>query len=473
VNGRVFASTGSDRPRESGEAIGLARLGRWSLLLATLIGCSEPNAYQPPPPPTVSVALPVRATVVDYLEEVGTTEAVERAEIRARVRGVLVEQLFEPGKEVTAGSPLFRIERAEYEAARDAARAAVDGAEANRAAAVASIAVADAGLQEVAAAVEQTEAEFARQERLLADRSTSPSERDRAKAARDSALAQRQSFEARRRAAEADQLKAEAAMSQAAAELQRAELDLTYTEVTATIGGKITVSDIKLGNLVEPGDRLATIVRPTPIWTRFRVDERTVLALEAMRRRNGEQRDLRDIPVGLQRAGDREFPIAGHLDYVDQEGIDRSTGTLEVRALFPNEEGLLMPGLFVRLRVPIGRFENALLVPATAVGRDPIGTYLLVAIDGKVQRRSVETGPKVGPLIVIRSGVEANDQVIVDGLQRARPGAEVTTELKTLPAPQGDESTDVEANGSPGASDSVAPPAGASAPVSSANESNA
>ncbi len=215
----------------------------------------------------------------------------------------------------------------------------------------------------------------------------------------------------------------------------------------ATIDGRITASDIKVGNLVEPGDRLATIVRPAPIWARFRVDERTVLALQAMRRENGVQRDLREIRVGLQRAGDRDFSIAGNLDYVDQEGLDRNTGTLEVRAVFPNDDGLLMPGLFVRLRIPVGRFENALLVPATAVGRDPIGSYLLVAIDGKVQRRAVETGPKVGPLVVIREGIAEDDQVIIDGLQRARPGAEVKAESTTLPAPQGDASAEVESSG--------------------------
>ncbi len=409
-----------------------------SLTLATLCasGCQEPNVYQPPPPPKVTIAKPVQQTVGIFLEENGQTEAVGRSEVRARVQGVLQQIKFEPGKDVKAGDVLYIIEKDEYVAIRDEAKAELAAANAAFQSAIATIKVRKADLTAAEVKVEASESEFQRQEQLYREKVVSKSVWEEAKAIRDGALAARLQAQAAIDAAIADKETAAANVTRAKASLQKAELNLSYTEVKALISGRITNSQVKIGNLVEGGTHLATIIQKDPIWANFNIDERHLLSLVDKQKKtegkNGEY-DYKNIKAFLQRGGDDGFPFEGHLDYVDQEGVDQGTGTLKLRAVFKNPSNQLLPGLFVRIRVPIGELKNALLVPEKAIGRDQSGAYLLVLDDEeKVIRKNVALGDKYGELIVIRQGLEVDDRVVIDGIQRARPGSEVEAESTTL-----------------------------------------
>lgn len=399
-------------------------------------GCDDPNQYVPPPPPQVTVAVAARATVTDYLEEVAQTEAVERAEVRARVRGVLQEMRFNPGEEVEAGEVLYLIEPDEYQAVKDSADAALQAAEANLQAAIAAIAVVKAQQLEAVANLTKAETDYRREEELLQKGATSQSSFDRAQTALDSAKAATQRLDANEQAAIAEKTRAEAQISQATAEQHSAELELGYTEVKAPISGQITSTDVKVGNLVVSGDRLATIVKSSPIWANFTIAEDVVLRLAAAVGSDPENQDFSGKAVDLKRSVDEGYPFHGTLDYYDQEGVDQSTGTLGIRAVFDNSDGHIIPGLFVRVRVPVGKFENALLVPESALGRDPAGDYLLVVdSENTVERQSVTVGPKFGEMVVILEGLSENERFVIDGLQRARPGGVVTPELETLELP--------------------------------------
>lgn len=186
---------------------------------------------------------------------------------------------------------------------------------------------------------------------------------------------------------------------------------------------------VKRGNLVESGTPLVEIVKNDPIWANFNVSERFVLDLERTSKREQDNSiDPSNIKVQLQRSGDVGFPFEGHLDYYDPK-IDQDTGTLQLRAVFDNkgERGsVLLPGLFIRVRVQIGEYENALLIPERAIGRDQVGTFVYVVDnDKKAVRKNVNLGTKRDDMIVIESGLEPGDSVIVDGIQRVRAGIEV------------------------------------------------
>ncbi len=409
-----------------------------SLTLATLCasGCQKPNVYQPPPPPKVTVAKPVQQTVDVFLEENGQTEAVGRSEVRARVQGFLEKIKFEPGKDVQAGDVLYVIEKEEYVAVRNGANAELAAANAGLQSATASIKVKKADLIAAEVKVEASESEFRRQDQLYKEKVVSKSVWEESKAIRDGALASRLQAKAAIDAAVANKETAAANVTRAKASLQKAELNLSYTDVKALISGRIANTQVKLGNLVESGTHLTTIIQRDPIWANFNIDERHLLLLVNEKNETGEKSseyDYKNLKAFLQRAGDDGFPFEGHLDYIDQEGVDQGTGTLKLRAVFKNSANQLFPGLFVRVRVPIGKLENALLVPEKAIGRDQSGAYLLVLDnEEKVARKNVTLGTKYGELIVIEQGIEADDRVVIDGIQRARPGSKVDAESITL-----------------------------------------
>ena len=260
---------------------------------------------------------------------------------------------------------------------------------------------------------------------------------DQALASRDAAIASLEAAKANTEAAKADQNKA-------AADLEQAKLDLGYTEVVAPIGGRITKTEIKLGNLVEDGDLMATIVDRDRIYANFNVSDRAILRLQKASQERAEadesedeDEQYRNMPVFLQRELDEGFPFEGNLDYIDQEGVDQATGTFSLRAIFDNPEDLILPGLFVRVKVPIGEPEDSLLIPERAVSTDQMGSYVLV-IDSekKVDRRGVTTGQAYADMIVVEEGLGPDDWILLDGGQRARPGIEVApteTELARVP----------------------------------------
>ncbi len=417
---RSFPAAGVEVPRRWSfrEGAGSARkLGAAAAIAVGTAGCDRPaNDYVPPPPPDVTVMAPVVQPVTEFLEENGETEAVERAEVRSRVRGFVEAIEFDPGQTVDRGMPLYQIEDDEY-------RASVESAKAELALADAAIAVADSEVQAAETEVNRSRRELARQESLLAEQATSQSEADGAGAAKESA-------EAGLAAAKSAVKAAQARRQQASAKLSQAELSLSYTVVKAPIAGRVTKTDIKRGNLVDNGTELAAVVDDSRIYANFSVSDRQLLAFresagDAERGRMSEQQWQR-VPVWLQRETDAGFPFVGRLDYVDQEGVEGATGTLSLRAVFENPDGLLFPGLFVRIRVPIRSHPAARLVPARAVLQDREGPHVwLIGAQNRVERRAVRTGQQTEGWVVITEGLDERERFVVEGLQRARPGVVV------------------------------------------------
>lgn len=395
-------------------------------LLATVIGCSpSENVYVPPPPPEVTVAQPLQRSITPFLQENGVIEAVDEAEVRARVRGFVEEIKFEPGQQVTEGDLLYVIESDQYEAAVNSAKAAVAAAEA-------SISVAKALVKTAEAEIIKTEQNRTREQLLLDRNAGSKADLDAAVAANESAKAAMDSAKANVEAAIADK-------GRMVASLEKAQLDLDYTEVRSPIAGHISITDIKKGNLVDDGAQLAMVVNRLEVFANFSISDRAMLQFMRARRselKPGEKLediDWSTIPVYLQREGDEGFPFQGVLDYVDQEGIDASTGTLGLRAKFDNNNEGLYPGLFVTVRMPTADPTAAMLIPEYAVLRDQRGLYVLVVnSQRKVERVSVAIARSISGWAVIESGLTDDARVVIDGLQRARPGLEVTAIDKQL-----------------------------------------
>lgn len=397
----------------------------FAVWIAIAAGCSRQNQYEPPPPPKVTVARPLQQTVTNYLEETGTTEAVELVAVRARVTGFLEEIRFEAGDETTEADVLYVIEQREYKAKVDAARAELDAQKAEQA---------------------RAQAEYDRELELQVQDATSEREVVTAKAARDVA---------------------KAAVDAASAALDLAQRDLDYTEVRAPISGRVEKTLVKVGNLVDgvEATQLTTILQYDPIYANFNISERMFLKiLDGARDRDKRKIDKEQVKLYLQRADDKGFPFEGHFDYADL-AVDQSTGTYMIRGIFPNPDRDIVPGLFVRIRLPLGVRENALLVPERAVGADQRGRYVLVVDDkGEVHRRNVTLGPRYGDMVVVKDeedGLDADDWVIIEGLQRARPGAKVSPEQTELTALKPDRPTPEEKKAPPGEPETdAAPPEG-------------
>jgi RND family efflux transporter MFP subunit len=395
------------------------------LACAAFSGCSAPpNEYVAPPPPAVSVMHPIQQMLTQTIEENGMIEAVEVAEVRARVRGFVEALSFEPGQTVQVGDVLYQIEKDQYEAEKNSAAASL-------ASASAAVTVAEAAVKSAEADYTRLAREFERTKELVRQNVTTQSEYDEVAAAYASSIADVRSSKASVEAAQAEK-------GRAAAHLAQVQLDLNYTTVRAPIGGKITKTAVKLGNLVENGSAMASVIDDTRVFANFNISDREILRYRQAKRASLEQGeqwqdpDLSEVPAYLSREGDSGFPFEGRLEYVDEEGVDASTGTLAIRAIFENPNGDLFPGLFVHIRVPIDTSE-ALLVPELATGRDQLGSFALtVDDDDKVERKSIEISRKLEGWVVVKSGLTTSDRVVVAGIQRARPGTQVVPELKPM-----------------------------------------
>ena len=368
-------------------------------LLTIVSGCGKQNAYVPSPPPEATVATPVKQKVTRYLEETGSTRPVEMVEIRARVEGYLDKISFTPGSDVEAGDLLYKIQQREFAAKVKSAEAAEQNAEA-------SIAFA--------------EAEFKRQQEMIKEKATSQQKVDLAEATLKQAKASKKSAEA---------------------SLDQAQLDLEYTDVTTPIAGRVGETLVKEGNLVGDGlaTHLTTVVRYDPIHVYFNISERALLQATEGRRKEGVARvDVTDVKAFMRRATDKGFPFEGHLDYADL-GVDQSTGTFMIRAVFPNPNYEIVPGLFVRVRIPMTPEPvEAMLIPEIAVLADQAGRHvMIVGDDDVVERRNIEMGSKYGNLVVVSAGLNGDERVVVNGVQRARPGAKVTPKEISLEPVQG------------------------------------
>jgi RND family efflux transporter MFP subunit len=382
---REAPMSGHRHPSRSRSA---ARAGLLAALAVLAAGCDEKNEYVPPPPPSVTVAQPLRQTVTDYLEVTGSTAASVTATLTARVEGFLQSVNFKDGSFVKEGELLFVIEPAPYEA---------------------KVKQQQANVEQQQALLEHATSEYERQLRLVKQNATSEATVEKWRADRDSY---------------------QAALDGAKADLDLARINLGYTRVTAPFDGRIGRRLVDPGNLVGAGapTKLATIEKLDPIYAYFNVSESDVLRIRESLRRRGLARPGAEanatVEVGLQ--SEQGYPHKGRLDFIDT-GIDAGTGTLLLRAVLPNADRTFLPGLFVRIRVPYERRENALFVPERAIGVDQSGRYVLVVNkDDMVEQRPVQVGKLVDGMRVIDKGLDAGDWVVVEGLQRAIPGAKVT-----------------------------------------------
>ncbi len=364
-----------------------------ALGLFLTVGCKPPNAFVPPPPPEVTVISPDRGDVTVWLGFPGRIEARDRIEIRARASGYLREVAFRDGHRVKVGEPLFVIEPEPYLADWEAAKARLAEAEA-------------------AAALAQTS--FERREQAYETRAISIIDLETAKA----------------------QLAAAQAVVQAAqAAVDQAQIHLSYTTNSAPASGRISRRLVSEGNLVGGSEAtlLATLVVEDPVHVYFSVSERQAIPILA-RLQQPDRMEERSPPVRLELADGTSYAHEGRIDYVDNQ-LDPETGTITARAVFPNPDGSLAPGLYGKVRVPQVR-TNAVLVPELALQRDLGGPYLLlVNATNTVEARYVTPGDSVDTRRIITSGLEGNERVIVNGLQRARPG--VTVQV-AAPVPAGD-----------------------------------
>jgi RND family efflux transporter MFP subunit len=361
-----------------------------------LAGCEDANRYVPPPPPQVAVANPLNTKVTAYLEETGTLAAVNSVDLVARIPGFVTAIQYTDGAFVKKGTPLFQIEPPPYKAKLDQAVAAVDAAKAQLA---------------------NSQAEFDRQADLVKRQVSTQANYDKA-------LAQRDSDKANLEAQEAN------------AEVAR--INLGYTEVSAPFDGIVSARLISVGEYVGANNtptKLATIVQVDPIWVNFNINEQDVQRIRAERAKLGlTSNDVNSIPVEVGLQTDTGFPYKGHLDYAAPT-LTAGTGTLAVRGIISNPNAALLPGYYVRVRVP-GPGQERLLVPDVAIGSDQGGRYVLVLnADNVIAQRKITPGQLVGPMRVVLDGLKPDDRVVVDGLMRAIPGQKVDPKVETLTAP--------------------------------------
>lgn len=351
---------------------------------AALLGCSNSNQYHPPPPPTVVVSAPVRMPVTDYLQATGTVAASKSVDLVARVEGYLRSVDFQDGSLVKKGQLLFVIEPEPYQAKLASQQAQLLNAQ----------------------------SEYERQLRMMKENATSQANVDKWLSQRD----------------------------QGRAAVTLASINLGYTRVSAPFAGRIGRHLVDPGNLVGStgtATKLATLDQIVPAYVYFSVNERDVLriragAMAAGKPLNGE---APRAPVYLGLQTEEGYPHEGTLDFAGT-GVDTGSGTLQLRAEVPNSETLFLPGLFARVRVPLGAPRMMLVVPDRVVSNDQVGSYVLtVNAEHRVVQQRIETGALTNGMRAVTSGLEAGSSVVIDGLQYAVPGNVVSVTERPLTAP--------------------------------------
>jgi membrane fusion protein, multidrug efflux system len=349
----------------------------------TLIGCVKRNAYQPPPPPAVTVSRPLRMPVTDYLQQTGSVSAFKTVDLVARVEGYLRSVNFKDGSLVKAGQLLFVIEPEPYEAK----------------------------LASYQAQLLDAQAEYDRQLRMIKQNATSQANVDKWLSQRD----------------------------QAAAAVTLAKINLGYTRITAPFDGRIDRHLVDPGNLVGTAGaatKLATIEQIDPAYVYFSINERDLLRVRAAAEAQGKQiREAPRVPVQVALQTEDGYPHEGTLDFA-ATGLDTGSGTLQLRAIVPNANRILLPGLFARVRIALSEPVPRLMVPDRVVSSDQVGGYLLtVGPDHKVKQQRIETGPLDNGFRAVLAGLDANSEVVIDGLQNAIPGNVVTPTERPLTPP--------------------------------------
>lgn len=368
----------------------------YALLLIVLAGCSAAPGHEmpPPPPPAVTVSVPVVKTVTDYAEFTGRTAAVEAVKLQARVWGHLEKINFVEGGEVKQGDLLFVIDQRPYQAA---------------------LARADADVAQSEARHTRLVAEHSRAQTLLQNRAISREEFDKVAG---------------------DAVEAQSAVRSAQAARLVAKLNLDFTEVRAPITGQIGRAMVTAGNMVASGENggtvLTSIMSIDPMYAYFDVDDPTSTPVKKLLQ-SAKDAGAERPKVFVARANDVGFPREGYLDFADNQ-VDAGTGTMRMRAVVRNPKRELTPGMFVRVRVPLGQPHEALLLTDRAVDTDQGQKIVfVVGADNKAEKRVVRLGKKHDGLREIVSGVSPGEQVIVEGIQRVRHGAEVQPKATPMP----------------------------------------
>jgi RND family efflux transporter MFP subunit len=370
------------------------------LLLPGLAACgqsqSQPQAVTPPPP-QVTIAKPTSKIIADLDEYVGRFVAVESVEVRARVPGYLQAIHFQDGQMVKAGDLLFTIDRRPFQIA---------------------LAQAQASLAQAKATLAFAESDLARAQGLAIGR-----------------VITQQTFDQRTQA----RATAEASVAAQQAAVRQAALDLEFAELRAPVSGRIGDRRVSVGNLVTGGTSgntslLATIESIDPIRLEFTLDEASFLRYGHFIDDGAGANGGLTLPVKLKLLNESAFSHEGRIDFVDN-AIDRSSSTIRARAVFANPDGRFTPGMFARVRMAAAPPKNELLVPEAAIGVEQANKFVLVVDAENIARpKYVKLGPVVDGLRVITQGLSPDDNVVINGLMRARPGTKVTPQLSSTAA---------------------------------------
>jgi RND family efflux transporter MFP subunit len=373
-----------------------------------LTGCGSRNQFVAPPPPKVVVAQPIQKPVTLYLYLTGNTAAYRTANLVARVQGYLETIDYKDGAAVTKGTQLFGIERDTFQAQVDQVKAQLAHDE---------------------AVLGEAQVDLTRYQTLQKENSIATQQ------AEDQAFV-------------AQQDKATVGIDQA--NLETANINLGFTRVLAPFDGIVTNHQVDIGNLVGASGptTLATIVQTDPVYVYFTLSEPQFLAVRRGNTRAGPPGSTADlaylssIPIEIGLQDEEGYPHKGHLDYVSPQ-VDPTTGTVTVRAVFDNKDNALLPGLFVRVRGPIAHQDKALLTRNDAIGTSQEGSYVLVVgADNVVQRKIVKPGQRQGQLVIIESGLDPGDWVVIEGIQQAFPGAKVEPQRSDLNSAEAGSSDD-------------------------------
>ncbi len=376
----------------------------WPILACALLaGCVERTQVSasptaPPSKPTeVIVERPTSARITDHEDFTGRTVATRYIEIRARVTGYLEKINFkaQEGRDVEKGAVLFEIDPRPYES---------------------EVARARANLLQAESHLKRLELDYKRIARLVESKSVTREQFDQVSGERNEGLA---------------------SVEIAKANLQAAQLNLTFTKVLSPITGRVSRTQIDAGNVVKADDTvLTTVVAIDPIYAYFEIDERTLLRIRRYAQEARDSQGADEVPVAMGLSDEEGFPHQGTINFLDNR-LDPTTGTLQVRGVFKNPNRVLSPGMFVRVRLPIGEPYQALLVAEESLGTDQGQKFVYVVdAENKAQYRRIQVGKLQNGRRVVLKGLSADEQVVVSGLQRVRPGAVVQPKMAAAASEQ-------------------------------------
>jgi membrane fusion protein (multidrug efflux system) len=395
---RQVKSTGLSGVLRSHQLLFSSRGAVAALISLLLVACgSGSEEATEAPPPGVLVTKVAMRQISETVEYVGQTIAVNDVSLRAQVSGYLLKKTFDEGQDVEKGAELFTIDPALYEAGVAATAGAV---------------------AEARAEVSRTEKDLKRYRTLIISQSISQQQLDKA---------------------EVELLQASANLKTTEAQLLKAKIDLSYTVIKAPFNGRIGRAGASLGDLVAPqSGELARLVELNPIYANFSVSERDVIAAKRRYQAGDSGVEMDKIEVRLRLPDGTLYEHVGRVDFIDNV-VDRNTGTIVLRARFDNPQKLLVPGLYVSTMLGREETTDKLIIPQSSVQEDQAGKFVMVvAPDSTVELRRIETGQAYAGELVVRSGLEPGEQVIVEGIQKVRPGMLVDAKLAPRPSMQQD-----------------------------------